>query len=114
MVDRSQSLFDNEPAEPAAWTDPAEVASRPRPAPHNRTATSIEAAERIAPKAGTMRARVLDYIAAAGEIGATNAEIAAGLGMKLQTVCGRVNELATAKLIRNGARRDGGTIRIAN
>lgn len=60
--------------------------------------TSIEAAEAVAGLAPAMRARVRAYIMDQRD-GATRHEIAAGLRMKLQTVCGRCNELLKLGLI---------------
>lgn len=61
--------------------------------PHNRSDTSKAAAERIAPEAPTMRAKVLNCIRGAGDRGITRQEIADALPMRIQTVCGRVGEL---------------------
>lgn len=61
--------------------------------PAQRVRTSIEAANRIAPHAGNMRERVYEFLREAGSRGATRAELAASLGMRLQTVCGRCSEL---------------------
>lgn len=56
--------------------------------------TSIAAAESIKPVAKTLRERVFDYIQSRGIHGATIDETVAALGLKIQTVCGRFNELA--------------------
>lgn len=55
--------------------------------------TQEAAAKLIAPVAASMREKVFQYIKTQGNSGATNEEISAALGMKLQTVCARVNEL---------------------
>lgn len=79
--------------------------------PANRTRTSIAAAEQIAPVAKTMRAKVLEFIAGRGARGVTRQEIADWTGWRLQTVCGRCNELLKAGLIWQGKDvRDGGKI----
>ena len=50
--------------------------------------------------------RIYDFIAAQGEYGATCDEICVELGMLVQTVSGRCNDLARAGLIaRDGVRR---------
>lgn len=75
----------------------------PRPGPPAvAVRTSIAAAEAIAGMAGTLRGRVYDYVASRGSTGATRQEIADGLGMKLQTVCGRCGELKDLYLIWEG------------
>jgi len=75
------------------------------PAPAaNWSRTSRAAAQAIRESAPTLRARVLAFIAARGAHGATNDEIVAGLGMLLQSVCARANELWGAHLIRDSGR----------
>ena len=72
------------------------VRSRPGRARGNSPATSHAAAEAIRDRAPLARERVLVFIGArsgAGGLGATDEEIAAGLGMRLSGVCGRRNEL---------------------
>ena len=76
--------------DPGLFTE--QIQQRYGPA-HNRTATSRAAADRVRPNAATMRAKVLTCVEAAGEPGITRQEIADELGMRLQTVCGRANEL---------------------
>jgi predicted transcriptional regulator len=78
-------------------------------APHNRTATSIEAAEAIKPTAATLRLKVLEFVRSQGEYGATNNEIAAALNMRLATVCARRNEL-----VKSGSLRTDGTTRLSD
>jgi len=53
--------------------------------------TQEAAAKAIAPNASGLREQIYHLILASD--GLTNEEIANGLGIKLQTVCGRVNEL---------------------
>lgn len=73
-----------------------------RPAPYQRkSGTSKSAAVSIEPRAGTLRAIVLAFIRGRGEAGATIEEVAQGAGLKLQSACPRVNELAAKKLIRD-------------
>lgn len=54
--------------------------------------TQLGAARAVAGRAPGMRERVFEFIRSQ-LAGAINEEIAAALGMKIQTVCGRVNEL---------------------
>jgi hypothetical protein len=69
--------------------------------------TSIAAAEAIREMAPTLRGRVYAFIGAAAA-GVTRQEIADGLRMKLQTVCGRVGELKQMQLVWEGSElRDG-------
>jgi hypothetical protein len=69
--------------------------------------TSIAAAQAIADMAPTLRGKVYGYIAQASA-GATRQEIADGLQLKLQTVCGRVGELKGMGLVWEGSEsRDG-------
>ena len=65
--------------------------------PHNGTDTSRAAAEFIRPHAPSLREQVFQYVASQGFNGATIEEIADALGIKQATVCGRVNELHTAR-----------------
>ncbi|MFP4145884.1 MAG: hypothetical protein ACLFV3_12165 [Phycisphaeraceae bacterium] len=68
--------------------------------PHNGTETSREAAEQLERfGAETACGRVLAAIAAAGERGLTNQEIAERLDMREGAVCGRTNQLAEARRI---------------
>lgn len=64
-------------------------------APHNGTLTSFRAAQSIAPHVGPMQQRILDYIRENGP--STEEEISLGAGMRLSSVCGRVNELVHQK-----------------
>lgn len=65
--------------------------------------TSIAAAEAIADMAPTLRGKVYGYVAECRDRGATRQEIADGLRMKLQTVCGRVGELKALGLVWEGS-----------
>jgi len=76
---------------------------QPLPA-RNWTGTSRAAAHAIREHAPTLRARVLEFITAQGERGATNEEIVDGIGTLLQSVCARCNELWEAKQIRDSGR----------
>lgn len=64
--------------------------------------TSIAAAQAIADMAPTLRGKVYAYLAGRRDQGATRQEISDGLGMKLQTVCGRVGELKEQGLVWEG------------
>jgi len=80
-----------------------DAAPRPVLPPAQRVRTSIAAAEAIADMAGTLRGRVLEWITWQ-ENGATREEIADALNLKLQTVCGRCNELLKMGLIFDSGR----------
>lgn len=71
---------------------------------HDAPRTSRDAAENVAPRSGTGRARVLATIAALG--GATDEEIQDQLNMRVQTETPRRNEL-----VRDGFVVDSGTTR---
>lgn len=87
------SLFDSQPRH------------RTRRPPHNGTPTSIAAAESIAPFTGAQASKVAEFIRSRGKQGATRQEIADGLQMRLQSVCGRVNELLrSTSFIEQGTR----------
>lgn len=62
------------------------------PAARTGQITQQAAAASVAYRAPSMREKVLAYIKARTQ-GATNEEISDALKMKIQTVCGRVNEL---------------------
>ena len=55
--------------------------------------TQTAAAARVCSEAPSMRSRIYADICSQGRCGRTNDEIAASLGMLIQTVCGRVREL---------------------
>lgn len=63
----------------------------PLPPARRGQETQQEAARAIAPFANELQGRVLGFIEAHGS--ATNEELSEGLGLKIQTVCGRVAEL---------------------
>lgn len=71
---------------------------------HNRTPTSIDAAESIRRRAPTLRAVVLDHIAACGSHGATADEVCHALEMLPQSATPRINELAKAGAIIDSGR----------
>ena len=74
--------------------------------PAGKTTTSVEAFEAQGFKRTRDQRRIYDFIAAQGEYGATCDEICVELGMLVQTVSGRCNDLARAGLIaRDGVRR---------
>ena len=66
--------------------------------------TSMEAAVRIEPVAGTMRAQVLEHIRRCGEMGATDDEIEVALNMRHQTASARRNDLAGIEWIVDSGR----------
>jgi hypothetical protein len=61
--------------------------------PSQPTPTSIDAADLIAPKAGTLRAAVLQAITAAGDEGATDHELITSMQMDPSTLRPRRREL---------------------
>jgi len=73
------------------WREPAKRYAVPPAAPASRT--SEAAAVQVTRRAPTMREHVRLYLVSRGEYGATRQEIADALGMRLQSVCGRVAEL---------------------
>lgn len=81
----------------------------PGPPPARRgQETQAAGAAAIAPEARRIRGMVLYHIAGRGAEGATNEEIAVALHLRLQTVCGRVNELqGTGQVVDSGRRRAG-------
>ena len=75
-------------------------------AAQRHSVTSKAAAADIAPAAGTLRAQVLAFIAARGAAGATDEEIATGLGMNPSTARPRRIELAARGLVvKEGTRK---------
>lgn len=84
-------LFDQPPRKPKAEPSP----------PHSGSETSKAAAELIRPNAETLRARVLEYIEAQGQFGATDSEIQSALVMEGNTERPRRQELQTQGLIRD-------------
>jgi len=76
------------------------VAQRKKKPPAQRhSATSVEAAQAIEPRAATLRRRVLDYLRECGDRGATRQEVEAALGMSGNTVRPRVCELMEMGLV---------------
>ena len=65
--------------------------------------TSIAAAQAIAQMAPTLRGRVYGHIVKSGDEGATRQEIADAMGLKIQSVCGRVGELKKMHLVWEGS-----------
>lgn len=80
----------------------------PRAAPAHRGGpdTEVQAAAIVTPKAGTVRARVLQAFTMYDD-GLTDAEIEQGLELRRSSVCGRRNEL-----LRDGWIRDSGERRV--
>ncbi|MFA6045978.1 MAG: hypothetical protein WC718_13430 [Phycisphaerales bacterium] len=76
------------------------------PTRRNAPETSREAARRIVGHAPTQRAAVLAFIVGCGEHGATDPEIAAGVGIPIQSVNPRRGELAAdVKIVLSGRYR---------
>lgn len=74
-------------------------------APHEDPPTSIEAANRIESSANALRARVLEYLRARGQAGATDCEMQAALQMRHQTQTPRRRELVLAGLVVDSGRK---------
>lgn len=72
-------------------------------APHNGTLTSFYAAQAAAPKAGTQKAVILDYIVEHGP--KTEDELEVGLGYLRSAICARVNSLVHDGLLRDSGER---------
>ena len=68
--------------------------------PHQRVDTSREAAISMLPHVGAQQTKVLEFLEARGERGATDEEIEHGIGMLRQGVCGRRNELVKRYLVK--------------
>lgn len=68
-------------------------ASKPAASLRESRAVKREAFRRNRVRSGSQLHQVLDAIQAAGGKGATRPEIADATGLKLSTVCGRVNDL---------------------
>lgn len=76
------------------------------PSHRNAPETSRAAAERVAPSAATLRAKVLAYIVECGENGATDDECQVSLAMPAHTQTARRWELAKAgQVVRTERRR---------
>jgi len=67
--------------------------------PHRGVETSIEAAVSMMPAISKLQERVLDFIRGKGPDGATDDEIATGLGMFLYTAAPRRRELVLLELV---------------
>lgn len=89
------------PAPPAPERQPAGAL------PHNGTATSQLAAERMTGFAGSDRRRIYEWVRRRGLTGATRKEIAAALEMSENTVNPRVRELVVTGALAPWGRRDG-------
>lgn len=87
---------------------------RPLLGRHHREATDTEAAAatKVAPRSGTLRRRVLDAIAAAGDFGLTDWQIHETLGCRLYSAAPRRGELVRDGWVQDSGRRretDSGT-----
>lgn len=69
------------------------------------TDTSKEAASAIAPKQGTLQARVLAFIRERGKHGAASFEIASGLCIKYKAIQPRTSELKADNFIEDSGLR---------
>lgn len=75
---------------------------------HNRTDTSRAAAVAIQPHAGKQAMMLLEELRLSPYYGLTNEQLHELTGIRLQSVCGRMNELWRAGLIEDsGERRKG-------
>ncbi len=72
---------------------------------HNKQSTSIAAAKRSEPNAGTDARRVLDYIRYGCEDGATDDEVEIALEMRHQTASARRRGLVLTKWLKNGGEK---------
>ena len=61
--------------------------------------TSKAAAEAIKPHVSKQQKRILDFLIERGDHGATYTEISDGTGVYAQSVCGRMVELVSKKLV---------------
>ena len=69
------------------------------------TDTSKEAAAAIAPRQGTLQAKVLAFIRERGQHGAASFEIASGLGIKYKAIQPRTSELKADNFIEDSGLR---------
>lgn len=83
------------------WYEPD--ASPPLPRHQAGSPTSRAAAERVAPRRGTVQAAVLAFVATCDD-GATREEIAIAIGRKESTVCGAVDALKRARWLLDSGR----------
>lgn len=96
MRTEQPDLFDRPPRRPHYPAVPG----------HRGVDTQVAAAKRVDLHAPTARQRVLEHLIACG--GASREEVATAIGMKLQSVCGRMRELVLdGKVIDSGIRREG-------
>lgn len=72
---------------------------------YRNESTSKEAAAAIAPKQGTLQAKVLAFIRERGEHGAASFEIASGLGIKYKAIQPRTSELKADNFIEDSGLR---------
>lgn len=87
------------------WAQPRKRYRVPPAAPGSTT--SEAAAVRITPRAPNMRETVRRFVVSRDVYGATRQEIADALGMRLQSVCGRVAELLERhQIVATTRRRD--------
>jgi hypothetical protein len=84
-------------------TEQLQLAPRPIPA-QRHSATSVEAAEAIEPKVGTLRRAVLQFIRQRGSDGATDEEIQLALNWNPSTQRPRRVELCNLGLVRDSGR----------
>ena len=90
----------------------ADPPGAPMPA-HNRTETSKAAAKRVRRHAESMNQRILTHLRQ-NPGGRTRHEIAEDLGMKLQSVCGRVAWLLEEQQVKEpGNKREGRRVVVA-
>lgn len=76
---------------------------------HRNVSTQIAAAQKIEPHMPKMQRKVYEHIASSG--GATRQEVSDALGIRIQTVCGRVGELkATGRVRDTETVRNGGKV----
>lgn len=73
--------------------DRAERYMRDAPVQHNYTSTSTRAARNAQPRAGTQRWRMLEFVAARGDYGATRNEMERETPMRLCSICAAAKSL---------------------
>lgn len=93
------SLFDLPLSDPSVNTR-GRMPSRP-------TDTQRAAAEAILPKTGTRKLAILDSLARSGNYGCTMQDLSTCLGMPIQSVCGRMDELRSGLWVKDSGRRRG-------
>jgi hypothetical protein len=98
------SIFDLDKLDPDTWQDTVMAEKTTTGIDHPDT--SHYAADRIRPRTGTQRARVLEFIQQADEFGATDEEIQDGLGLNPSSQRPRRQELQKAGwIVDSGGRR---------